>query len=90
MDIVTHAVIGLVMAAPCLDNLPLAVGLVIGSVMPDLDVLSRLFGKRAMILCHQGFRANQADHHRTRTFQEEFRELLDRYQIDYDEAYVWD
>jgi membrane-bound metal-dependent hydrolase YbcI (DUF457 family) len=55
MDIVTHALIGLVMAAPCLDNLPLAVGLVIGSVMPDLDVLSRLFGKRAMILCHQGF-----------------------------------
>ena len=30
---------------------------------------------------------NQAEHHRTKTFQEEFRE---RYNIEYDEQYVWD
>jgi len=33
---------------------------------------------------------NQEEHHRTRTFQEEYRLFLDRYQIPYDEKYVWD
>lgn len=33
---------------------------------------------------------HQAEHHATRTFQDEFRRLLKRYQIDYNEAYVWD
>jgi len=32
----------------------------------------------------------QKSHHRQRTFQEEFRELLKRYQVEYDERYVWD
>ena len=34
--------------------------------------------------------AGQEEHHRKVTFQEEFRRLLDRYQIDCDERYVWD
>lgn len=34
--------------------------------------------------------ANQADHHRTRTFQDEFREILRRHAIEWDEKYVWD
>jgi REP element-mobilizing transposase RayT len=34
--------------------------------------------------------AGQEEHHRTRTFQEEFREFLQRHQIEYDERYVWD
>ncbi len=34
--------------------------------------------------------ANQKEHHRHRTFQEEFREFLKRYQVAYDERYVWD
>jgi len=34
--------------------------------------------------------ANQKEHHRRRTFQEEFREFLKRYQIAYGEPYVWD
>jgi REP element-mobilizing transposase RayT len=34
--------------------------------------------------------ANQAEHHRRTTFQEEFRRFLDRYGVDYDERYVWD
>lgn len=33
---------------------------------------------------------NQEQHHRRRTFQEEFRAFLTKYQIDYDERYVWD
>jgi putative transposase len=32
----------------------------------------------------------QEDHHRNRTFQEEYRELLLKYQIEFDERYVWD
>ncbi len=34
--------------------------------------------------------ANQAEHHRKRTFQEEYRSFLDRHGIGYDERYVWD
>ncbi len=32
----------------------------------------------------------QEEHHRTRTFQDEFRMFLKKYGVDYDEAYVWD
>jgi putative transposase len=34
--------------------------------------------------------ANQAEHHRVKTFEEEFRSFLKRYQIEFDERYVWD
>lgn len=34
--------------------------------------------------------ADQEEHHRHRTFQEEFREFLRRYEIEFDERYVWD
>ena len=33
---------------------------------------------------------NQEEHHRTRTFQDEYRAFLTKYGIDYDERYVWD
>jgi putative transposase len=33
---------------------------------------------------------DQNEHHRRRTFQEEFRAFLKRYQVPYDERYVWD
>lgn len=33
---------------------------------------------------------NQIGHHKKMTFQEEYREFLKKYEIDYDEAYVWD
>jgi putative transposase len=33
---------------------------------------------------------NQAEHHRVRTFQEEFLELLRRHDLTFDERYVWD
>ena len=32
----------------------------------------------------------QEQHHRRVTFQDEYRGLLERYQIEYDERYVWD
>ena len=32
----------------------------------------------------------QQKHHRTRTFQEEFRDLLRRHGVNFDEPYVWD
>ncbi|OIO91896.1 MAG: transposase [Armatimonadetes bacterium CG2_30_59_28] len=34
--------------------------------------------------------ANQDEHHRNLTFQEEFRALLQRYNVEFDERYVWD
>jgi len=33
---------------------------------------------------------DQAEHHKTRTFQDEFRDFLRRHEIDWDERYVWD
>lgn len=32
----------------------------------------------------------QEGHHRRRTFEDEFREFLKRYKVDYDERYLWD
>jgi REP element-mobilizing transposase RayT len=34
--------------------------------------------------------ANQEEHHRTRSFQDEFRALLVRHGIEFDEKYLWD
>lgn len=33
---------------------------------------------------------NQEEHHRTRTFQDEYRAFLRKYGIEFDERYVWD
>ena len=33
---------------------------------------------------------NQKEHHRKKTFQEEFRGFLEKYKVEYDERYVWD
>jgi hypothetical protein len=32
----------------------------------------------------------QREHHRLKTFQEEYRTFLDRHEIAYDERYLWD
>jgi len=34
--------------------------------------------------------ANQKEHHLQLSFQNEFRSLLERYEVPYDERYVWD
>ena len=36
------------------------------------------------------YAANQDEHHRKQTFQAEFRKLLAKHNMDYDEKYVWD
>jgi putative transposase len=33
---------------------------------------------------------NQEEHHRNMTFQDEFRAFLKRYEVEFDERYVWD
>ncbi len=38
----------------------------------------------------EGYIRNQREHHRTKTFQEEYRTFLDRHGIQYDERYLWD
>ncbi len=34
--------------------------------------------------------SEQHEHHRKKTFQEEYRAFLKKYQVEYDERYVWD
>ena len=54
MDIVTHAGIGIVAASPFLGDRPeLALGIVAGSVLPDLDALCRLRDKTTFLRAHQ-------------------------------------
>ena len=33
---------------------------------------------------------NQHEHHKSKTFQDEYRAFLKKYKVDYDERYVWD
>ncbi|MDO8140707.1 MAG: hypothetical protein Q6358_04345 [Candidatus Brocadiales bacterium] len=33
---------------------------------------------------------NQKEQHRNKTFQEEFLEFLNKYQVNYDERHIWD
>ena len=37
-----------------------------------------------------GYIDRQEQHHRTQTFQEEYRNLLQKYRVEFDERYVWD
>ena len=37
-----------------------------------------------------GYIDNQDEHHRSRTFKEEFQDLLNRYNIEHDKRYLWD
>lgn len=34
--------------------------------------------------------AGQQEHHREKTFQDEYREFLERHQVSFDERYLWD
>ena len=34
--------------------------------------------------------ANQRQHHASRSFQQEYRGIMKKYKVDYDERYVWD
>jgi len=37
-----------------------------------------------------GYIENQKEHHRKKTFKEEYRKFLKEYNVDYDERYIWD
>jgi REP element-mobilizing transposase RayT len=53
-------------------------------------------GYGAFTVSHSGMEAvrayvaNQEEHHKARTFQDEFRELLTRHGVEFDEQYLWD
>ena len=59
--------------------------------LPDRKVLKHLIPPGALrnpdLATHI---ANQEEHHRKVSFQDEFRQLLRRYEIEFDERYVWD
>ena len=56
MDIVTHGMMGIVIAAPFAQDHPgPAVALMMGSVLSDLDAFSRLGGRRNFLRCHQTY-----------------------------------
>ncbi len=56
MDVVTHGMVGLVLASPIAPTHPeAAAGFMLGSVLPDLDAASRVFGKRAFLHAHQTY-----------------------------------
>jgi len=38
----------------------------------------------------QSYIRNQEEHHHHETFQDEFRRFLKKYEMEYDERYVWD
>jgi membrane-bound metal-dependent hydrolase YbcI (DUF457 family) len=56
MEVVTHGMMGVAIAGPFLGQHPAAAaGLMMGSVAPDLDALSRCLGKKSFLRCHQGW-----------------------------------
>jgi membrane-bound metal-dependent hydrolase YbcI (DUF457 family) len=56
VDIITHAVMGAIVAAPFMESHPVeAVCFSLGAVLPDIDALSRLFGKWAFMKFHQSY-----------------------------------
>jgi len=52
------------------------------------DIMNDLYAYQAGIF-RQWDIENQAEHHRTMTFQDELRALFQRHEIEYDEQYVW-
>ena len=44
----------------------------------------------SMVAATRRYIARQKEHHRRRSFQQELRTFLEKYQIEYDERYVWD
>jgi putative transposase len=67
----------------------------IHETFPDLQEFAWQSGYGAFTVGHSGldkvksYVRNQAAHHRTLTFQEEFVTFLERYGVPYDERYIW-
>jgi len=45
---------------------------------------------RSHVEAVKSYLANQEEHHREQSFQDEFREILRKHDIEWDERYVWD
>ncbi len=45
---------------------------------------------RSEVAVVRAYIENQEEHHKIKTFQEEFRVFLQEYEIEYDERYIWD
>ncbi len=56
MDIVTHGMMGVVIAAPFMADYPEAsIAFMMGSAAPDLDAMSRIAGRRSFLKFHQTY-----------------------------------
>jgi hypothetical protein len=68
----------------------------IKGLAPDLSAFYWQQGYGAFSICPshvapwKKYIAAQEEHHRRETFQDEFRRLLKKYGVEYDERYVWD
>jgi REP element-mobilizing transposase RayT len=68
----------------------------IHEMLPDMSLFQWQQGYGAFAVSASNIEAvkayceNQADHHRGRSFQDEFRELLRRHGLEWNERYVWD
>jgi len=60
------------------------------SKLPLAEWLRSFFGQPINVAQVVRYIEKQKEHHRRRTFQDEFRAFLKRYQVPYDEQYVWD
>jgi hypothetical protein len=56
----------------------------------DADENNRLSVSPSQLDALLEYVENQEEHHRRRTFQDEYREFLLKHGVDYDERYVWD
>ncbi|QJW96241.1 IS200/IS605 family transposase [Frigoriglobus tundricola] len=63
---------------------------------PEMRKFAWQAGYGAFTVSHSGINAvkayiaNQEEHHRKQTFQDEFREFLRRHEIEFEEKYLWD
>jgi membrane-bound metal-dependent hydrolase YbcI (DUF457 family) len=56
MDVVTHGMMGVIVASPLVPTHPIAAAcFMMGSVLPDLDATSRVFGKLPFLRAHQTY-----------------------------------
>ena len=63
---------------------------------PDAGAFWWQGGYGAFTVSHSGIEAvrtyilNQEEHHRSRTYEDEFREMLTRHGVEFDEKYLWE
>ena len=52
--------------------------------------LQRILSEPSQLNAVLEYVESQEEHHRTRSFQEEYRDFLRKYGVEFDERYVWD